>query len=724
MSQYWDVYKTRGVLNAIYLSEFGGAPSVKSGEIAVDGVIYDNCADGADKYFAHSVTVYYREKPNDVVKTALYVEDNSKIPSLTIPDEDTTYENNTYTYYENGKKCEVQISPDAEIFYNGKRTKYHKELMVPKNGEVTLVDNDGTGDYNAILIKNYATAIISTTEQDTYTILMKNYMSLYTGDDTLTQEKVNTLVLDSKKCNAHIYDSSLVEKSFLELGGNMIVSAAVSLDKSIIDICYGTQKVVGTVYSLDDKKAVIGEKEYDVVYDLMEKSQISVGLTGEFYLDFRGRIVWSVAAENSQPMGVFIKAGMTSGGMEKPNIMFLDTVSKEKKIYELDSKLIIDGVSYPATSETELSEIVRRLRRSMIIDGKEYLSYNLVYIDVNTDGIVKKVYTANSDRYENFRVVNTGEAGYDSAEVAISAGTIGDRCIFDENTSFIYMPYVAAENAGWLSNAEQYIFFRNKWMIGNSIGKFVDFYYTDDDSYVDVLIRYGIQLKESMLSDAKNPDFILPPAITENVGIVKSISNGIDEEGNIISIITFIRSDGKEQTEKTNTRYSLDSKESGSIGGEGLEPGDVFSYYRANDVIGNFCKMYDCSESDIMEAFHGVPLGYVDLYNMYPGNVIPPDKKTATAGVYKSSFRATVGTVYEVKSDSFYVAPGNTKDDSNLAVFGYKGQTIVICDTRRDNKVDTGSLSDMRGLKHHGDEASRILIYSKDGKNVTFFVYI
>ena len=81
--------------------------------------------------------------------------------------------------------------------------------------------------------------------------------------------------------------------------------------------------------------------------------------------------------------------------MEKPNIMFLDTVSKEKKIYELDSKLIIDGVSYPATSETELSEIVRRLRRSMIIDGKEYLSYNLVYIDVNTDGIVKKVYTAN-----------------------------------------------------------------------------------------------------------------------------------------------------------------------------------------------------------------------------------------------------------------------------------------------------------------------------------------
>ncbi len=168
-SIYWDVYKKEGIITAADYTSLDEDIEGKEGHVWID-----------DQYYAHT-----EKKASDLLGCYVnaVVTENDKVAELicavphakkndkkVIAAEDINkYSNFVLSYYnENGKLKNETIETDAIIVLNGLVAEYsvENEIMNMENGDVTLIDSDGNGEADTVLVNSYKTYIVGFVDRE------------------------------------------------------------------------------------------------------------------------------------------------------------------------------------------------------------------------------------------------------------------------------------------------------------------------------------------------------------------------------------------------------------------------------------------------------------------------------------------------------------------------------------------------------------------------------
>ncbi len=161
-----NVSVAKGIVDGIQGSTLTDAGfEMKENGVAIDGFVYIYPKD-ASALFGYEVDFYYR---NDVeTYDIVYMKASDKNRTMTLNyDEIIGYSDFEYSYDVNNHVKTVSIQPDTDIIYNGVAyTMPTNEIMVPKFGSVTLIDNNNDHKYDIVSIESYEFMVVDTVNTD------------------------------------------------------------------------------------------------------------------------------------------------------------------------------------------------------------------------------------------------------------------------------------------------------------------------------------------------------------------------------------------------------------------------------------------------------------------------------------------------------------------------------------------------------------------------------
>jgi len=281
LNYVYDIYKTIGVVSSNEYTSINGTAEVSAGQVMIDGQIYDVAQTKAAELVGYSTECYYRYHADSGDREILYAQPYRKNRMITVDSEDVAASSVTagkFCYYQDGRSKSEQIPKSATLIYNGGQMKISAEALCPELGTVTLIDNDSDGQIDVIRVMNYRTIQVSGIAKSSHTIT-----------DKLGGEAIE---LDPKNID---YDVILEKDgqpaTFESIEVDDIISYAASSGNKK-DVKYGiisSKTVTGTLAAVAEDSVTIGETEYPV--DKTLQGSLSAGEEGEFYLDFKGRIV-------------------------------------------------------------------------------------------------------------------------------------------------------------------------------------------------------------------------------------------------------------------------------------------------------------------------------------------------------------------------------------------------------------------------------------------------
>ncbi len=158
--------KAKGVVTAIQGTGLESSnQSLKAGYIEIDNIMC-KFEDNASDFLGYTVDFYY--KTEDGENEIIYMAKNSKNKVLVLNTEDLVdYSDFTYSYMNNNVERKVSIGADADILYNGVAyPMLSKEEMIPKYGDVTLIDNNGDNKYDIVSVKNVEFIVLKSVDAE------------------------------------------------------------------------------------------------------------------------------------------------------------------------------------------------------------------------------------------------------------------------------------------------------------------------------------------------------------------------------------------------------------------------------------------------------------------------------------------------------------------------------------------------------------------------------
>ena len=382
------IYQTKGVLsgteNTALLS---GSSRLKHGFVTIDQTRYAVGDTAAAEWLGYAVEAYWRGEPGED-GTLVYIAPQQKNETLQIDTENILSANAERLSYvtDDGKTKTLKISLHASFIYNGKQTPFSSDLLQAEYGALTLIDNDGDGVYDVLLMRAYRTIVVSSAMPSTHTVA--DYLDGKTVELDpnvsdyrvyLTLDGAPVTVADLQPWDVLSYTESLED-------GTVVKTALVHREKA-------TGMV--TAVSPGDTMAEINGVEYQVSAAMMKK--INAGQEGSFYIDAFGRIV-AASGERDVVYG-YVKAGLKKG-MDK-YLLKIFTENNRWVELPLREKLQFNGVSGTSAADAY----------SALLAG-EAVKPQLITYRVSTEREINELSTA-----QNIPVGSAGE------QAAIEAGT-------------------------------------------------------------------------------------------------------------------------------------------------------------------------------------------------------------------------------------------------------------------------------------------------------------
>lgn len=426
-----------GVLTAVYGSSLNGGENLKQDEVMVSGELFKTNLNISPDFIGSKVKIYIENYGKDdellIGITGSYSDKTLSVEAPFILDTTTL---STFAYKdENGKNRFVALEGDIKINYNGKlidnSLDYTDDKLKPESGTVKLMDTNGNSQYDTVIVKDYKTLVVrSVTDKGVY------------GEfgNSIKYEDEETVV-------TVIYDNMFSSLSDIKPGD--VLSGAVSLDGSIVEIIicrdtaegsiYARQDTEdGIVYTLDSGEELIASPEYAAAlaggYNSAEK--IELGSSMKFYLNCFGEIALGEIAEESEKeeyYGYVVDMGQNRG-ISKANILSFKILDeKNQYIYldTMDAASIIfgrmEGSTYKKTKEN--SEYIYN---AMLYNGKidrQMIKYEL------KNGAIKALYLCDNRAFsENF------SKDIPRKTLSVSYHTIDGKYYWDDETVCFYIP--------------------------------------------------------------------------------------------------------------------------------------------------------------------------------------------------------------------------------------------------------------------------------------------
>lgn len=299
--------------------------TLKNGAIAIENSVFFTDFP-TDDLLGRMCECYYDADDNVVAISEAF----SRNTSIEIASADITgFSGNVYTYMPEKSTTEqtASVSYQADICYNGRiLSPYLDSYMLPKNGSVTLVDNDMNGIYDSVIIRSYINICVKGTNSDeetvfdmysTNSVCMKDYDS-YTFRDELGNElSVSDLIKYDVICVAESCDGKYAE--------------VISCSREI------SGKVQETVNGANGINIVLNGTEFTVADCAAQAvKSISPGDECLFLLDMAGQIA------SVQKMDAVFSFGYLMGFLKEKSL----SGKTELKIFGYDSKVYQYKVDY------------------------------------------------------------------------------------------------------------------------------------------------------------------------------------------------------------------------------------------------------------------------------------------------------------------------------------------------------------------------------------------
>lgn len=440
LSEYFNIYKKEGVVLGNDRTLLSDSAHLGTSQVKIGNDLYNEGITNIADYLGYYVEYYYKK---DNSQTDSYIVSFSVKKTETyevLSDKIEGFSNNTFRYRnESGRAQSLQVSPTVDVIFNGLyKSHYTIQDIMPKNGQVCLIDNNKDGIIEVISVKSYITYYVEKTDASRSAIYDK-----YDRKPLYLEEKPER--------NITIYkDNSSVEFSDIAAGQVLTVMADaftvagdavdVSTQAKVITVYITETTVVGLLDSMDKEESIayIDKAEYSFSNSLLKVSNITkliyanLGNHVTVALDYFGRIAYlSDEVESKEAYGYLI-AGEYSALSAK--CLIFDINTNECKMLELAKKVKIDKTTYSNT------DALTKLKTDEYGVVSANVIPQLIDYRVDSENKVRRIDTSYVALSENpdltlTRAGNRGIYRYHS-----SSTSFGGKFAINNETSILFVP--------------------------------------------------------------------------------------------------------------------------------------------------------------------------------------------------------------------------------------------------------------------------------------------
>lgn len=403
LDTFHNIETTEGIVtanNKIALT--GNETTCRDGEVIISKEHYGTGKTDISDFVGYNVKVYIKE--DEIISFDVLTNKNTdlQIDSADIERKDSDIRSIAYYNEQGDKKLTAKISPYADIIYNFRLLEeYTIDDLIPLNGRLELIDNNGDNCYDVVLISSYAIYTVQQASKTSITVYDKFGM----GALCLDNPTAKLIDYYDANGNAASFDSikeNTVIKVKAEYEKKMGTRTAADVDKSSkYEIICCDRSVSGSVTAKKEKVYEIDGVYYEIsdVYSAAQNDGAiivpSVSDNGIFYLDEKMRIVSSeLRTKENVGYGYIIKAGVKNSAFDDRTQIKLLTQSGEIKTMECAERVTVDGMNYITVTDQSGVEKSEKINASNLAEFLQ--SYrSLITYTSDYEGVIRKIDTAN-----------------------------------------------------------------------------------------------------------------------------------------------------------------------------------------------------------------------------------------------------------------------------------------------------------------------------------------
>ena len=692
----------------------------------------------APSMIGKSVVAYYRVDSTlgDNVLVSLN-EQTGRNESLTINGNDIAIvDGNIITYWNNGDKKDVRditILPGTKVIYNSQYVSYEDFInpdnhLISNNGEINLIDSDGDSNYDVAIVKGYQTYVVASIEASE----KKIYNSLGGPELYVPNSDLYTVVNIIKDGN---------KITFNDIRKDDVLSVAKPFGtggKTTMEIMVSSEKISGKIDETSSNRSVtINDEEY--LFDLAftqyletngEEDLMSLGSSGQFYLDYQGNICWIKAATVAAAQyGYLVNAAPQGSDISSDIIAFRIFSTTGFKNYTSANRVKID-----TTTGLSGDEILDAWESTALETGEdlsssarsEYPYSQPIKFTTNSRGEIDYIETAyNGGEGANGLVKADGIYSEDGLKYTRNTnnGVFGSNKVTANSNTIIFM--VPEERTNEANNAYRSMKFNS---LTNNLNYKIEAFDVKTAN-ASLIIVYGESGENKLTIDS--------PMLM--IGKISSVMSPDDNTVPVQRIEAYkVKYDGSSSGESvtvyTETATTLQGYAIGDIIRYTTVNGDKISSLVSKEFSpGSIPKLPDSEDA----ASYVGALRYKELdeSGVDLNKNAPADQKGLHAN--EAEYRTGIGTVMEVNRDdniimiSNYVSDDGLDLNSSVIPFTLTGATVMVYDGSKsdDNKISTlntdSAIMELESgsAKIKGEaDAAKVFTYSEEG--VLKFVYI
>lgn len=679
---YHDIYKDKGTVNADSRAGINGEETARKGFVKIGSEEYIDSDGSCGQLLGCTVTYYYKESDSSDDNEVLYFEKSAGTKLTTIEASDiTSFENMTYKYTDESDKTRTyKISKSANFIYNTERLyDYSDEMLNPKAGTITFVDNNGDGECTSgdtVIIRAYKNIVVGTTDATKEAIYDKYVNNAGSEGYSVRLKDFDEYTIKDKHGDVF----GLRELREWDVLAALISPSGKYADFTLVDECCG-----GNIDSVDtsNNEITVAGKTFEFSKDWRGTDKnVKAGKDVTVYWDLQGKVVAvrdgisaaalatgsseSTKAQKQGKIVVLLKYGKDTKGL---NTYYIKTYFSDKKFtgYKLSERVKLNSEKYRNDSD-EFKKLL----------AAEY--GNAVLIKLN-------------DKNEVDEIVTAANPGEDSQRGFWRITYPGEKLLYKGNNTLFGNRFKEGNNIYTVPEDAAKYDDENSFAYNNAS-------FVTDTSYV--LDAYtttynGISADAVIYRDTPKDsgDYDESSAL-----VIGNVQNRKNEDGDFVTCI-----DGYDyklsDSNYISASYEIDDEVKfidkdknvlHNITADDLEPGDIIRYTKNRNVIETIMICYDSGADSIVE--HG-----------------------------KRSDYAYRGFAYNLQDNSTYLTIAVCDDPSRINESTYAGgqylksfdirkESLITVVDKTDKKtvVRSGSLKDIVTYKNAGNGCNKVVL--------------
>ncbi len=520
----FNAYRAKGVVRADdYISLSHNL--TRENYISIDGVNYYSANVNTDGLIGCTALYYYKQNEENDEKELLYINPVDTEITVVPAEELNGYSNmkiNTIT--STGKKVSYKIGKDTTVIWNNKiitSAEYANKFKV-KSGSAKLIDNDGDGEIEVVIIESLKAAVVAVNDSDEMVIKFTDG-TVYDLDDYKNYrienrygEKIDPVVL-------HVDD---------------VVTIADSGSKNhtlVIRVC--KKNDIQIVGSVDEEGYVLVGDGSELKYSNTAASSYDELIIGDsyiFYTDKHGEIVYAIHVRANDLEIVYLVTYKQQTGMDSNLVL---------KVMHTDGTITnMDGARNIKIRDKNGNFSVKKADGiiTMLNQGKDAPLRQPVMLRTNATGFVSEIYMlASTDRKDLiFHEIVSPKVGGSGKRWYQPAYTFHNVIQIKSATPVLAVPHSTRTDVD-----DDEFFVGNYRMFKGTV------YYPESGDNAYYQIPIGME-KDAIAADylvweyPKNAEARAKYLNTTYKGIVTKISKTIDENGDEFVKVTFATTAG------------------------------------------------------------------------------------------------------------------------------------------------------------------------------------